>query len=565
MRLSPPVARWTREPARPLVALLLFAGVVSIVVVLHYGGYPHEPYRYLVFGYLLRTQDLAGTLLLMALAVAAWFAPGPHRALAFVDAVSRHPWLTAGIAFAMLCAGTLYVAHDHPLAQDEYAALFQSRAFAAGRLTGQFPPDLVGRLVPPAYFNHFIYASPETGQVASAYWPGFALLLAPFSALQAHWACNPLLAAAALLLIGALAERLAGAREARGWAMLLALASPGFTAMAISYFSMTAHLLANLLFVWLLLERTTARLVLAGAVGSLALLLHNPYPHFLFALPWIVWLALQPAALRNLGALAAGYLPLAVLGGFGWALLLSGLQGKTEYALFAADDDPLHRVANFFWAWHVKLRSALPGPGDEVLTTRIAELVRLWCWAVPGLPVLAAAGWWLARRDAAAWLLGLSAAATLIGYLFIGFPQGHGWGARYYHSAWGALPILAAVALTRAQANPPWQRLAGYVASLAILSLVFATALRTAQIHGYIAMHLENRPPVLPAARQIVFVRFDRANYTADLVQNDPFLRNRVWFLLSFGPSADERLMRARFPGARLVAEDWRGSTWRLD
>src|SRR5215471_1592909 len=109
----------------------------------------------------------------------------------------------------------------------------------------EFPPDLVARLIPSIYLNQFIYGSLHTGQVASAYWPGFALLLTPFSFIGAPWACNPLLASLALVLMARLAVRLSGEQQAGGWAMLLALGSPGFTGMAISYFSMTAHLLFN--------------------------------------------------------------------------------------------------------------------------------------------------------------------------------------------------------------------------------------------------------------------------------------------------------------------------------
>src|SRR5919197_494018 len=251
---------WTRI----LVGLSLAAGVVSVIYILDYGGYPFPPYRYWLLEYFLGTQDLHGALLLMGLVVAAYVWPSRTAALGFVDAVAAHPWRTAAITFVALCLGSLYVEHNHALAQDEYAALLQSRVFAAGRLTGLFPPDLLARLVPPFYLNFFVYGSFRTGEVASAYWPGFALILAPFSLIRAPWACNPLLASVAMVLAGAIAERLTASRQARGWAMLFALASPGFTAMAITYFSMTAHLLLNLVFVWLLLERTTARLVLAG-------------------------------------------------------------------------------------------------------------------------------------------------------------------------------------------------------------------------------------------------------------------------------------------------------------
>lgn len=548
-----------------MFALSLLVSGLSVIFIFSYTVYPHPAFRYFLLEYFLRTQDLAGSLLLIALLVAAFFAPTRGAALAFVDTVSRHPWRTAGAAFVVLCMGALWVQHNHPVAQDEYAALFQSRVFAAGRLTGSFPREVLGRLVAPQYLNHFLFGSFQTGQVASAYWPGFALLLAPFSFLHAPWACNPLLASLALVLMGKMAVRLTGAPQASGWAMLLALGSPGFTAMAITYFSQTAHLLFNLAFAWLLLAPTPRRLVLAGLVGSFALVLHNPLPHTLFALPWIIWLALQPGRYRNLLALGAGYLPLVLLLGFGWALLLSSIQGNPYYGILPFDDNPLHRVVNFFWGWHIKMRSALAGPGDAVLAKRAAELVRLWTWAVPGLPLLAAAGWWLGRRDRRTLLLGLSVVFTTLGYFVIGFSQGYGWGARYFHPAWGSLPVLGAAALVLLPGDDARERLRGYIAALALLSLVLATGLRATQIDDYLDMHLANRPPTLPDVRQVVFIPHDRVTYTSDLIQNDPFLRDKVWFMASFGRASDRLLVKSRFPNARLVSDDSRGQTWLVE
>ncbi len=560
-------ARWSSDPCtRALLAMCVLIGALSIIFILDFTGYPFAPDHYWIAEYFLRTQDLTGSALLIALAFAAYVAPGQGAALGFVDAVSRHPWRTAAVTFVVLCLGALYVEHNHPLAQDEYAALFQSRVFAAGRLTGQFPPDLIGHLIAPNNVNRFLYASFATGQVASAYWPGFALLLAPFSLLHAPWACNPLLASLALVLMGRLAVRLSGEPRAGGWAMLLAIASPGFSAMSISYFSMPAHLLFNLAFAWLLLERTKPRLFAAGLAGSFALILHNPLPHALFALPWIISVARGPQRYRNLLVLGAGYLAFALPLGLGWPLLLSGIQGHTAYGLFGADAvDPAQRVAEFFWNWHVRLRSAVDLPSFHILAERTSDLTRLWNWATPGLPLLAAAGWWLGRHDARLRLLGLSLLVTLAGYMFVWFSQGNGWGARYLYPAWGVLPVLAAAALVRVRAGGVCARLPGYVASLALLSLVLATALRAAQISGYIETQLADRPPVLPGARQIVFVHIDPRGYTADLIQNDPFLRDEVWFMASYGPKFDAELMQRRFPGARLVALDGRGETYRLD
>jgi hypothetical protein len=549
---------------RRYVAASMAIGVLSIFFILQYTLYPYPPYGLWIADFHLRVQDVPGAALLLALLLAAWLVPAPaaQAACTLAEAMGRRPWTTAGFTFAALCLGALYVEHSYPLAQDEYAALFQSEVFAAGRLTGQFPPELLARLIPPFYLNQFLYGSFQSGAVASAYWPGFALLLAPFSLVHAPWACNPLLASLALVLAGRIAARLTGQPQAAGWAMLLALASPAFTAMAITYFSMTAHLLFNLLFVWLLLEKTTLRLVAAGAVGSFALVLHNPLPHTLFALPWIAWLALQPQRYRNLLALAAGYVPLAALIGLGWGFLLAELQGKTSFGLFAADGSVPERIANFFWGWHLRMRTALGVPFD-VLEMRLAEAVRLWHWAVPGLPLLAAAGWWLGRHDRRVRLLGLSLLCTAAGYLFIGYSQGHGWGARYLHPAWGVLPVLGAAGLVWAR-GAPGEALRRYVASLALLSLVLATALRAAQIHDYVAGHLANRPPTSAQGRQIVLIKVDAEKYTQDLVQNDPFLRDEVWMMMSYGRTFDRELMRLRFPDARLVHEDGRGQVWRL-
>lgn len=557
-----PEAFWTRRYFAASAAI----GVVSFFLIFHLTGYPYDPYGFWIAEYHLRVQDVPGTLFLIALLLAAWLAPArlAEAALAAVDAIARHPWRLAAGAFLMLCLGTLLVEHNHPLSQDEYAALFQSRIFAAGRLTGQLPPELLGRLVPWMYLNQFIYGSFKTGEVASAYWPGFALLLTPFSSLGVPWACNPFLASLALVLLGHIATRLTGNPRAGGWAMLLAVASPAFTAMAVTYFSMNAHLLFNLTFVWLLLETTGPRLFLAGVVGSFALVLHNPVPHALFAVPWIIWLALQPQRYRNLAALAAGYIPIAAALGLGWGLLLYELQGDLLYGLFPADGNALERTANFFWGWHIRMRSALAAPVEGVLAMRAGEAVRLWQWAVPGLPLLAAVGWWLGRRNPRVLLLGLSLLCTLAGFLFVTFSQGHGWGARYVHPAWGTLPLLAAVCLARTCDCAAGKHLQRYLACLAFLSLVFATLLRAYQIDQYMQQHLANSPEPLSEGRQVIFVRSHLESYSADLVQNDPFARNRVWYMLSYGRVADAKLMALRFPGARLVRDDMRGQVWLL-
>ena len=543
-----------------LAGLTAAAGVLSMILILDLTEYPFYVPRVLIFSYLLYHQDIAGSVLVIAIALGAWLPRTRSGVLDFVGWLSRHPWTVAAATFAGLCAAVFAAGHNHALAGDEHLALFQSRVFAAGHLTGRFPPELVFRLVPDFYQWRWLIASEQTGEVASMYWPGFSLLLAPFSLIGAPWACNPLLASLSLVLIAKLAARLSGQPHAGGWALLFALGSPGFIGMAISYFSMTAHLFMNALFAWLLLERTRRRLLAAGAVGSLALVLNNPVPHALFALPWIVSVARGPDGRRNFLRLAAGYAPLGLLLGLGWWLFLRTLQGATPMALYPSDDDPLHRLGNLLWALSLEFWKVFT-LSDWRFGSRLLEQVRLWSWAVPGLPLLALAGWWLSRNVAEARLLGWSLACTLVGYLPVAFDQGSGWGARYVHPAWSALPVLASLAVARARED-----LQFYAARVAVLSLLFANALRLFQIELFMDDQLSLRPPFEKGARQIVFINANPVNYAQDFLQNDPYLRSPVIFMMSRGLGRDyDEIIRRRYPGARLVYDQPNGQVWRLD
>src|SRR5256712_627853 len=480
LRGPAPRMRHASVSARRLALFGVGAGLLCIAFILLYTRFPQVPERSYIFDYLLRTQDVPGAAIVIFIAIGAAFAPLARAGLALVEAIGRRPWTTALVTFLVLCAGQLFIAKDHALAGDEHLILLQAKAFAAGHLTAQFPPELLSWVLPRPYFDLWLYASRETGAVVSVYWPGFALLLAPFVLLGIPWACNPLLASGALVLIGRLAGRLTGAPQAAGWAMLLTLASHAFSGMALGYSSMTAHLFFNLLSVWALFER---RLFLAGIVGSFARVLHNPWPHFLFALPWIGWIAWHDGR-RALLRLIAGYAPLTLLIGGGWWLLMRKVQGQSWFAPPAGD---------FLFYWQLQLTRVFTFPDGATLAKRVAELVKLWLWTVPGLPALMLVGWWLARRQVPLRLLGLSFAATLAGYLIVWFDQGYGWGVRYLHPALGALPVLGAAAIVMLES----QALRRYAAAAALLSLALATPVPRAQIEALIS---EQPPPPPPSA-----------------------------------------------------------------
>jgi hypothetical protein len=478
-----------------------------------------------------------------------------------------HPVIIAAISALLLSAGTLVIYHDHPLSMDEYAAYFQSRVFAAGHLNGSFPLQLLDWLIPRGFQDYFLNVSKITGSVAETYWPGFALLLAPFTWAGIPWACNPVVSALTLIVVHRLALAVFNDREAAGLALLLTIASPVIFADGISYYSMPAHLLANSLYALLLIQPTPRRAFAAGVVGAIALSLHNPVPHMLFAAPWLMSIAARPDRVRLLTALCAGYLPLCIFLGIGWFefsthLLQEGLVNPTA-GVTASD-----RLQ--------KMLSVFSLPNSTILLARLIGLAKLWIWAVPGLLILAGAGAIRWRRNAMFRLLMASALLTVLGYFFVPVDQGHGWGYRYFHSAWSALPILAAGSMFRPSGlgggprdseNGPPRVFEGpaakrYVTACIILTLMFGIGWRAWQIQGFMANDLRQVPHYKGTERQVVIINGAFSFYGADLVQNDPWLRGNVIRMYSHGAAADAKMMAEYCPSLRLVYADRYGTVW---
>jgi hypothetical protein len=286
-------------------------------------------------------------------------------------------------------------------------------------------------------------------------------------------------------------------------------------------------------------------------------------PHILVAAPWLIWLCARSDRLRTIPGIAIGYLPLCLILGFGWLQLLAQIPTgvitptASEPGFVAASIQRLGSVSVFSM------------PHLDLLEDRLMAVAKLWLWAVPGLLLLSIFGARVARADVRCRLLAWSAVLTLLGFLFVPADQGHGWGFRYFHAAWFVLPILAVFAVP-----PGWIRsgtsnlastpspLARYVAACAVLSLTVMTGVQAFQVERFIARQLMQIPAVTSGVPQVVFVRWQQGYYAADLVQNDPFLRNQPLILLSQGDRADSCLISARFPGLQLLASSATGNVW---
>jgi hypothetical protein len=495
-----------------------------------------------IFKFLLTTYDAQTAWLALGVCIiaAAWRKPAPI--LRVVDALAAHPRaviLGCVVAFAL---GSLWIYHNTAVCMDEYAAVFQSKIFAAGRLYAQLPASGVDWLVVRGFNGAFLYASRETGRAIEGYWPGFALLLAPFQVLGIPWLCNPLLAALAIYLVFRITLEITRDRRAAGWAILFTLASVAFVAYAISYYSMQAHLTVNLLFAYLLLRPTPSRSFAAGLAGSLALVLHNPFPHALFAAPWLLSMLADERQRRHLGPLLLGYLP-GLCVGASWLTLRAGFL-------------PTHTVASVGW-----LGGIFVWPDVGLFNMRAASTIKLWLWASPGLFLLAAVGVRRYGDNPHVRLLAYSAALTFVGYFFVRFDQGHGWGYRYFHSAWGCIPILAGVAMAN-RTDAARSRLVTFAGAAAVLSLLVIVPFQMHQIEGFIAQHLAQVPAPKRPGGNVFFLNPRGGFYLADMIQIDPLLRGPDLLLASRGAPLDAQLMRQNWPDARHIAGGVWGEQW---
>lgn len=552
-----------RSPSTRALFLTTAAVTVAIYlwtnyVPLHIGTYWLAPAFRMLFVY--EDAEAAGVLAVLLILAALFARPTWLNRVA--GWVSDHTLAIAAGTAVLLSVGSLVVYGHDPFTMDEFVPFLQGHAFAAGHLATRYPPDLIDWMIPGPFAHGFVEFSPTTGEVASGYWPGFALLLVPFIWVGMPWACNPVISGVTLLVVRRLALELFADREAAGFAVLLTVASPVLFGAGISYYSEPAHLLTDAVYALLLIRPSARKALAAGLVGSISLTLHNPFPHTMFALPWLVWVATRPQGIRLLVCLGLGYLPLTLLLGLGWPLFAHGLPHGGFRLPHNMED-----IMGTPMPGAPPALTLVPLPG--VLLARLIGLAKLWVWAVPGLLILACAGAWQRRDDALCRVLVASALTTLVGYLFVGYDQGHGWGFRYFHGAWLVLPLLAAATLTRAcpPAKPGdagWvdDQVRAFITACALLTLVVGVAQRAIQIDDFVSWESSQGPKRQAAEGDVVIYAQWLSNSGNVMVHTDPWSGHRIFNLFSHGRKADAAMMQSHFPGMRRIYSDHWGSIW---
>jgi hypothetical protein len=531
-----------------LAVLLLLIGMAPPLITLFGRMGSARPEAYRIFDRLFFFNDHVGSIAMQAALMVAVMLPAVHERIArLAEAVAQRPGRACAIAFAGLALGARFVGHAHPFSMDEYAPVLQAHAFAHGAVAAHYPPEQLDRIVWPAFQGWFILVDKATGDAMSAYWPGLALVMAPFAAVHLEWLVNPAFTTLSLWLIGDLAVQASGDRSSRGWAMLVALASPQFTVNAMAFYAMPGLLALNLLYLWLLLQPGLRRAFLAGLVGGLALVLHNPVPHALMAVPCLAWLAMARERRPRLALVLLGYLPAGLLLGVGWVWLTAHL-GLARRAMDATE-------AGLLQGWMHRVGHLFHRPTDDLLRSRYFATWKTWVWAAPG--TLLFAGLALGkRREPVIVILAVAFALTYGFYFFVPFDQGHGWGYRYLHPVWAVVPLGAAAWIVRGGEG---ERALG---AAVIAAGLLATPAFLWQTEATIGGGLAERIEAPAEGRWAVFVA-PRHQYTNDLVQNPPG-SERVRYFVGMKPADDAAFIARVIPGAQRVVLDDRGSLWRL-
>lgn len=542
-------------PPLLIVTLLFTLAIYDLIPILFTNGGP--------FASLLREHDLPVALLTLAILSAAFY---PFKQFAWIEGLllwlARYPLRVSAFVGGLLALASYFIYQKWPVTMDEYSPWFQAHVFASGALSAKYPLNTLHYLFEKSYHSNFFVINWITGEVVSGYWPGFALLLAPFAFIGMPWLCNPVLVALSVIVLHGLAVRLEFSTQQQGWVILLAIASPAFTLNGMSFYSMPAHLLLNALFALCLVKPDSRRLFLAGLVGGYALCLHNPLPHLAFALPWLIWHAFfGENRLKHVGWLLAGYLPFSLLLGLGWVLVTRDVNLVTQtHAIAEAALVPMQPKP--FWVTLAGYFKFFTWPDSQIMTVRLGGLFKLWLWAVPLLLTLAIIG--IKRTQSAPLrLLAVSALTMFFAYFLIPFSQGHGWGYRYFHPAWFTLPILAVAALRDTNIN---MALSARLAVCALASLILITPIRTWQMGNFVSGHVAQIPvPSEPQAANECEIVFHNLTgfYGIDMVENKPDLKSCRLTFISRGFADDLKFAQRVAPGGRHVVRDDYGWVYR--
>lgn len=425
--------------------------------------------------------------------------------------------LTVGTAMAV----TAYIGHyvilsGYDLSRDEQMAMFDAAVFAQGQLVA--PVTGVWRQHAEALNTMFMYTADPRAAWVSDYLPLNAALRAILGVVATSVLTGPV-----MILLGALALHGCIRRiwpenlEVSVVGLLLYAGSAQILANGMTAYAMPAHLALNVCWLWLFLQRCVWADVAALAVGFVAVGLHQPLMHPMFAAPILVLLLLE----RNWRRAAWYFVGYAVIGLFWlwWPHWISSLVQADDVTQHVRDADYLTRLLN-----------ALTASDGLRVINMIANLLRFIVWQHLLLVPLLILGLAVARRDRLAGSLVAGILLTLATMTVILPYQGHGFGYRYLHGLIGNFILLALFGWTSmAGALPRWRPL---LIRTTFAGLVVLLPVQMWMAHAFYAAPARASKQIDRVNADYAVIGAGDAPFAADLVINRPYLDQRPVRLL---------------------------------
>ena len=222
-------------------------------------------------------------------------------ALAVGNTFWRLPWRQPSVAIALAFLGCLLAGWlggvSWPSSADESAYIYHADTFAAGRLWNPAPAD-------PSLFEQYRLLIKD-GRMLSAYPPGWAAILLPFSLFRMTWLTNPLLTVALGVALEGACRQLGLSEAVRRPVLALVLLTPFTLFLGGSLFPQTlaCALVASVVWAQLADESFPSRWrkLLIGALFGIMLLARPD----VFAVVIFIF-GIDRLGARRLGAIADG-------------------------------------------------------------------------------------------------------------------------------------------------------------------------------------------------------------------------------------------------------------------
>lgn len=435
-------------------------------------------------------------------------------------------------------AGHYLILSGYDLSRDEQMATFDAAVFAEGRFVA--PLTGIWRDDSEALNTMFMYPTTEAAAWISAYLPMNAVLRAFFSLIG-----DAALSGPAMVLVGALAlwgcaRRLfPSSPEAATVALLLYAGSGQVVFNGMTAYAMSAHLALNLCWLWFFLRRTIWADFAALSIAFVAVGLHQPIMHPMFAAPILFLLVLE----RDWRRAALYFLGYAAIGAF-WAWWPNAMWLLVEADAAAPKSDGIDYLSRL-------VTTVIDGDGMRV-ANMVSNILRFFAWQHILLLPLLALGVGLARRDR---LAGALAGGILLtaAVMFVILPyQGHGFGYRYFHGFIGNFILLAVYGwVSLGDGQPLWRSL---LLRTTAATLVVVLPVQAWMAHAFYSPFADASARIAASGASYVIVGESDAPFIVDLVINPPALDERPIRLMrgAVDPELAKALCAAR--AAPLVA-----------